>query len=110
MRSISALCFAAALGLTAFTFPRPDGEGTITVINDSELALDEIYSSTCDEDEWGVDLMGVEVLAPGEEVDMTVEAGCWDIKAVAEDGQEVDAYSITVEDGDELSWTVDEED
>ena len=109
MRSITSLCFAAAIGLTAFTFPRLDGEGTITVTNDSSQSLDEIYSSTCDEDEWGDDLMGVEVLEPGEEVDITVEEGCWDIKAVAEDGQEVDAYSITVEDGDELEWTVDDD-
>ena len=110
MRFITSLCFVAALGLTAFTFPRPDGEGTITVTNNSSIALDEIYSSTCDEDEWGDDLMGVEVLEPGEEIDITVEVGCWDIKAVAEDGQEIDDYSITIEDGDELEWTVEDDD
>ena len=110
MRLTAALCFAATLGLTAFALPRPDGEGTITVTNDSDITLDEVYSSTCDDDEWGDDLMGVELLEPGEAVDITVDAGCWDLRAVAEDDQDVDAYSITVEDGDELEWTVDQED
>ena len=63
----------------------------------------------CLEEAWGDDLLGSEVLAPGAHLEVPLDAGCWDLKAVAADGQEVETYTVELAAGDVVVWTVDEE-
>ncbi|HEX8385352.1 MAG TPA: hypothetical protein VF576_04155, partial [Rubricoccaceae bacterium] len=68
-----------------------------------------VYASACDEDTWGEDLLPVDILEPGSGADITVSAGCWDFKAVADNGQELEHFGIELEEGDEVAWTVSDE-
>jgi len=65
-----------------------------------------LYACTSDADDWGSDLLGSEILAPGESTTFTVQSGDWyDFLAEDEDG---DTYVILDQyiDGD-FTWVVD---
>ncbi|HEX8299193.1 MAG TPA: hypothetical protein VF594_08545 [Rubricoccaceae bacterium] len=85
-----------------------DGVGVITVMNESDLTLYYLYASSCQEDAWGDDLLGSDVIAPGDHFEVPLNSGCWDLKAVAEDGQEVETYRVDLSAQDVVVWTVDE--
>ncbi|MFO1350401.1 MAG: hypothetical protein U1F68_06860 [Gammaproteobacteria bacterium] len=73
---------------------------TFTLTNGTEATLTEFYASPPDTDDWEDDILGVEVLKPGESVKITINDGredChYDFKAVFKDGttQEHDAVKI----------------
>lgn len=78
-----------------------------TLYNESSLTIVHVYVSASDDNDWGEDILGRDVLMPGESVDILFsrfdgEAGkCfYDIKVVDVDGNEgylykVDLCSIT---------------
>ena len=104
MRLASVLALTAALGLAAFT-PAPR-TASVVLSNESSTTIAVVYASTCDEDTWGEDLLPADILEPSSSATITVDAGCWDFKAVTTEGQELEHYGITVEDGDEIAWSV----
>ncbi len=96
----------AAFAVAGFTMPgAPDGEATVTLSNESDFDITEVYVSTCDDEEWNEDMLEDDLLEPGEEAEITVEAGCWDFKAIAAD-EEIEHYDIDLEDGEEADWTI----
>ena len=103
MRSVSVLAFAAAFALSAFA---PVRQASVSLSNESSSTIVFVYASTCDQDEWGEDLLPVDILEPGSGAEITVDAGCWDFKAVTDDGTELEHYGIELEDGDGAEWTV----
>ena len=112
MRLFPALALYAAFGFTVLAptaSAQEDGIGVITVMNESDLAVSYLYASSCQEDEWGDDLLGSDVLASGAHLEVPLNSGCWDLKAIAADGQEVETYTVDLADGDVIVWTVDEE-
>jgi hypothetical protein len=64
-----------------------------TLLNKTGLTIDYVYVSPTNNDEWGEDVMGRDVLAHGESVDIVFsrsEKSCmWDLKVKDEDGDEV---------------------
>lgn len=61
----------------------------ITITNKSDWEIDHIYISAVENDKWGEDLLGDdEILSKGESIRVEVDCGNWDVKIVAEDGQE----------------------
>ncbi len=60
--------------------------------NSSDFTIDELYASPSTENNWGEDILGVDVLAGGEGGVVTIADGSeeckYDLKAVAEDGTE----------------------
>ncbi len=105
MRRFLPLALCAAFALTAFT-PATLGSGHITLSNESSVTIALVYASTCDEDTWGEDLLPTDILETGSEAVITVDAGCWDFKAITADGQEFEHFGIAVDSGDEIAWTV----
>ncbi len=65
-----------------------------TLVNKTGLTINEVYLSPTNDDEWGEDVMGKDVLANGEKVDITFsssETECnWDLKIVDEDKDDVE--------------------
>ncbi len=65
-----------------------------TLVNKTGLTINEVYLSPSDDDEWGEDVMGKDVLANGEKVEITFSSGetsCnWDLKIVDEDKDDVE--------------------
>ncbi|HEX8298472.1 MAG TPA: hypothetical protein VF594_04860, partial [Rubricoccaceae bacterium] len=61
------------------------------------------------EDTWGEDLLPVDILEPGSGATITMPAGCWDLKAVTDSGQELEHFGVELEDDSETAWTVSDE-
>jgi hypothetical protein len=65
-----------------------------TLVNKTGLTINEVYLSPTNDDEWGEDVMGKDVLKNGEKVDITFsssETECnWDLKIVDEDDDDVE--------------------
>lgn len=68
--------------------------GQLRIDNRSSLYIYYVYVSPADEMYWGEDMLEVDVLAPGEYAMIALDRGVWDIKVVAEDGQEVIYYDV----------------
>lgn len=86
-RFTTAVAFFAALTTSAFA-----EDVKFTLKNNSEFSIDELYASPSNEDNWGEDILGVDVLAGGESGVVTMADGSeeckYDLKVVDEDGAE----------------------
>jgi hypothetical protein len=86
------LCLAA-VAITSTAARASQGRNLdFTLINKTGVTIEEIYVSPSDDDKWGKDVMGRDVLKNGEKVDITFsrsEATCkWDLKIIDEDKDE----------------------
>ena len=65
-----------------------------TLVNGTKYTIMQLYVSPTRDDKWGEDVLGEDVLKPGEEVEITfsrAETTCmWDLKIVDEDKDEVE--------------------
>ncbi len=65
-----------------------------TLVNSTKYTIVELYVSPANDDKWGEDVLGKDVLKPGEEVEITFSRGestcMWDMKIVDEDKDEVE--------------------
>ena len=104
----SVLAIALSLPIVAFTGystlaqMEDDADGdsesetapvTFTLVNNTSRTLLEFYASPPSTDDWEEDILGVDVLPPGESVDITIDDGRTDcnydfkgVLAAAEDG------------------------
>lgn len=80
--------FAVALfliiGITSF-----GQEQNFTIVNGTDFVISYVYISPASSDQWGDDILTVDVLGAGDECDVYFEGHdecAWDIKAVAADG------------------------
>jgi hypothetical protein len=72
-----------------------------TLVNGSDITITHVYVSPSDARDWGDDILGVDVLLPGESVDILFsrfdgEAGnCfYDIMVMGKDGEEGYLYGV----------------
>lgn len=90
-----AFAASAATALVAFASAAPvlAEDLEFELINNSSITLTHLYASPVDEDSWGDDILGVDVLAPGESGTVTISDGyayCnYDMRFVADNGNEV---------------------
>ena len=82
----SALAMVVLFSQVAFADPRD-----FTLENDSLSTITRVYVSPTSSDSWGDDILGVDVLPPGESVDITFDTSVgrtciYDILVVTEDG------------------------
>jgi hypothetical protein len=91
--TIKTLAAAAALALlSASTFA-----GDIKITNSSDWQLDHLFMSTVDEEEWGPDQLGDEVIGTGESFNLKgVPCATYDVKLVDEDGDECEVRQVDV--------------
>ena len=87
---IGGAVLASALATAAFA-----AEQDFTIVNDTGQAIMTLNVSPSDENDWGPDILGVDVLGAGESAGISFdrdEERCeWDIR-------------VTYEDGDTASW------
>ncbi|MCC7319476.1 MAG: hypothetical protein IT542_00705 [Rubellimicrobium sp.] len=84
---------AAAALVTASALPAAAQDVRFEIVNNSSLSLYYFYASPTHDPNWGQDILGNEVVNPGESGTVTIadgEATCiYDMKFVMEDGQEI---------------------
>lgn len=90
MRVFLGLCVAVLLGGSAGVIA--DAQD-FKLVNKTGLAIDELYLSAANDNEWGEDVLGRDILNDGEPVDITfdrAETECvWDLKIVDGEQDEV---------------------
>lgn len=81
------------VSLTAYSALAQTESVTFTLTNKTSRTLEEFYASPPSKDDWEEDILGVDVLAPGESVEITIDDGredcLYDFKGVlgpSEDG------------------------
>lgn len=82
----------------------------VTVHNDSEWAIFHFYLSSSDDDEWGPDQLGRDVIENGGSFTLTdIPCDEYDVKLVDEDGDEcvVEAVDVCGEDDE---WLITDDD
>ena len=71
-----------------------------TLDNQSDYQIDEFYASPANEDDWGDDILGQDVLSGGESGTVTIADGSdqcvYDLRAVDEDGTEHDLTDLNI--------------
>jgi hypothetical protein len=91
MKRVFATCCLMVLALSAGSMSA--GDLDFTLVNQTGLTINEFYVSPSNHDEWGEDVLGRDVLAHGQRVDITFsrkETECmWDLKIVDADDDDV---------------------
>lgn len=104
---ILALCVSALVGLAAFTGATKASK-TITVVNKTTFNVDRIFLSPVEEKTWGDDILGEsEILEPGDQVDIEIDCGEWDVKLVAEDESTCELSAVDICSADTWEITAD---
>lgn len=85
-RLSTSLVLALVLAVPALAAPK---HATVKVINQSKWEIHHLYLSSSEDDQWGDDQLGEDVLAKGDSITLTdIECDTYDIKVVDEDGDE----------------------
>ncbi len=74
-----------------------DGEvidATLTVVNESNFVIEEIYLTETDNPDWGRNLLGADPLFPDEELVLGVDCGFYDALLIDEEGVECELEAI----------------
>jgi hypothetical protein len=92
MRTLGLVLALTFIGLSAPTFAE---DLEFQLINSSSVNLAEMYVAPSESDEWGDDILGVEILAAGETGTVTIADGmdvcAYDMRFVTDNGTEVTA-------------------
>lgn len=69
------------------------GDQDFTLTNDTGLAIHHLFVSPSKSDQWGPDILGVDVLEDGADAEITfaptAKAAVWDLKIVDEEGDAI---------------------
>ena len=89
MKNLTKLSLAAML-LCAMTMPAfAARKATVKVINQSKWEIHHLFLSSSEDEEWGPDQLGEDVLTKGDSFTLTnIPCDTYDIKVVDEDGDE----------------------
>jgi hypothetical protein len=105
---VKRLALVASLVLAACGTTDPDLSSTLTIDNDSSFTLISIYLSPTTSVSWGPDLLGSEVLTPGEVFQAAgIDCDTYDIRVVDEDNDEciLDSVDLCL---DNAVWRIDD--
>lgn len=108
----AAVCLAGALAL-ACMFPSDAfaaGKSDVTVNNESEWMITHFFLSPIDQNEWGEDQLGDQVIEKGGSFTLTgVPCDSYDVKLVDEDGDECVVAEVDICGSDD-EWVISDED
>lgn len=97
LKSLLALPFAVALvgcsGSGSVTI-EPEPGASLSVVNDSDFALVEIYLTETDNPDWGPNLLRGDVLLPDESLTLGVPCDFYDALIVDEDDVECEVHDL----------------
>jgi hypothetical protein len=71
-----------------------DTSGELTVINDSDYVIEELYLTDVGNSVWGPDLLRGDVLFPDEELTVRAECGYYDALLVDEEGVTCELHDL----------------
>ena len=95
-----AVCASVAVASTSVKAAGQNQKLDFTLINKTGFTIDSVFVSPADDNEWGEDVMGKDVLDNGESVEITFspkEKACtWDLKVVDSDKDEVEWTDINL--------------
>ncbi|MGE0396834.1 MAG: hypothetical protein AB7T06_08965 [Kofleriaceae bacterium] len=95
-------------GLGACTDDGSDLDSTLTIENESSYAFAEIYLSPEDAASWGNDLLGADILAPGEVLELSgITCDVYDIRIVDDEGDDCVLASVDLC-LDDAVWSIDD--
>ena len=93
-------CFTVLIIGTSAKMPSFNEKSTAKIIkikNTTNFDIDEIYLSPVDDENWGDDILDPdEILAPGEEIEVEIDCGTWDVKLVAEDESTCEIEDVNI--------------
>ena len=84
----------AALSFASACTTSEGVDATLTVVNESDFVIEEIYLTEVDNPEWGRNLLAGDALFPDEELTLGVECDLYDALLVDEDGEECELEGI----------------
>ena len=85
-------------------------KATVKIINQSKWEIHHVFLSSSDDDHWGKDQLGEDVLAKGDSLTLTnIDCHTYDIKVVDEDGDECVIEEVDLC-GDESYWKITDKD
>ncbi|HWO23842.1 MAG TPA: hypothetical protein VNO30_34105 [Kofleriaceae bacterium] len=90
----ASLLAAAAASFTAGCTSDGPADASLTVVNNSNFVIEEIYLTDVDARGWGANLLSGDALYPGEDLVLAVDCGLYDALLVDEDGVECELESI----------------
>lgn len=96
MKSLLAFAFAGLVGCagSATVEVEPTPGASLTVVNDSDFTLYEIYLTESDNPDWGANLLRGDVLYPDEELALGVDCDFYDALIVDEEGVECEVNDL----------------
>jgi hypothetical protein len=102
-RVVVALGMIAALVPAAYAAKKT---ATVTIVNQSEWRIDQLFLSATDSDDWGPDQLGATVIGKNESFKITdIPCDAYDVKLVDEDGDECVVESVDLC-GTKETWTI----
>ncbi len=81
------------------------GRTELVLINNTGVPIYYVYISSCSSSSWGEDQLGSNVVMPGNTWTWTMDAGCYDLKAVDRDGREAVERRVQIA-GSGKRWTL----
>lgn len=83
-----------------------DGDNAITIYNDSDYVIEDLYITEVDTVDWGSDLLGSSGLFPDESISVNVFCDTYDIKLVNETNVVCEIYDVDVCFGEEAAFSI----
>ncbi len=103
---LSSKLLVAAVLLLIVVGPVAAARSSVEVCNRSEWTIVEFYMSPSYDDDWGRDLLGRDVLEPGDTLTLTnISCDDWDLMFIDEDGDECVLEEVDLC-GDDATWDI----
>jgi hypothetical protein len=106
LQSVLLIALIAFAGTALPVHAAKKKKASIKIINSSKWEIHHLYLSSSDDDHWGEDQLGKDVLEKGDSITLTdIDCGDYDIKVVDEDGDEcvIEDESLC---GDATYWKI----
>lgn len=105
-RTLLATCLLSTFCVFA---PASGANREVTIINKTRVPMVEFYASNTGTESWEEDILGADILNPGESIDIDIDDGTgacrFDFKAVFKDGEAVIQPKVDVCKVGEFSFT-----
>jgi hypothetical protein len=103
------LAFATLFGLAAAASAAPT-DASVEIVNRSAWDIHNLYLSSVDDEEWGPDQLGDDVIASGARYTLTdIPCDAYDVRIVDEDGDECIVAAVALCAGKD-AWVIDDSD
>lgn len=97
---------ALLLSVSASCVVTTDDDSTLTIANESNYVLTEIYVTEVDNPNWGPDLLGGTLLYPGESLTVSLYCDVYDVQIWDEFGVPCELYNLDLC-FDDAVWVID---